>query len=90
MALTDDVRATCREIARTARLVRIDEDRMLRAVVAALLQEERVVLPGGERHDLEAVGMARDDVERVGPDGAGRAEDREPLPGGAHPPIRFA
>ena len=39
--------------------------------------EERGVAPGGQRHDPEVVAVPVEDVERLGPDGSGRSEDRD-------------
>ena len=48
--------------------------------VRARLRDQRLVRAlGGEADELERLGRARDDVERLRADRAGRAEDQEPL-----------
>ena len=47
----------------------------------ACCDERRVVAPGGQADDLEGLGGALDDVERLGADGARGAQDEKPLHG---------
>ena len=51
-----------------------------RHAVGARLRDQRLVgALGGQADELERLGRARDDVERLRADRAGRAEDQEPL-----------
>ena len=43
-----------------------------------LLGERRGIRPGGQRDDLEGLGVRGEDVDRLAPDRAGRAEQRDP------------
>ena len=43
-----------------------------------LVGEDRGVRAGGQRHDLEGVGMCSEDVDRLAPDRTGRAEQCDP------------
>ena len=56
--------------------VRRGDDRDLKG--DGLLREELEVATRGQAHHLEAVGVAPDEVEGLGPDGAGRAEQDDP------------
>ena len=49
-----------------------------RTQAGRLLGERRGIGPGGQRDDLEGGGVRGEDVDRLAPDRAGRAEQRDP------------
>jgi hypothetical protein len=59
--------------------VGVGHHREPRLVRGALGGEQRVVLPGGEHRNLEAVGMARHHVERIAADRSRGAQYCEPF-----------
>ena len=67
-----------------------------RAEPADLLLQQLHVVAGGQRHDLELVGVARHHIQRVRPDGSRRTQNRQSLHvpsnvagGQAAPPARL-
>ena len=61
----------------------VDHDGEAGAELRALAQQRLHLARGAQREHLEAAGMAGDDVQGVGADGAGRAQDSDALRGHA-------
>jgi hypothetical protein len=56
--------------------IRIGKGHHVRSEPSGLIREHRAIVSGGERHDPEVVRVRRQDVDRLGPDRAGRSQER--------------